>query len=103
MVNLAFIGRFHALIPSADWELCHSHNALLDAGRALLVVEVDWPVIGVEKGRERSFFIDLTGDELVEVFRAGHRGAVGHLQGDFLAVTVENLRHGLQWYEDISL
>ena len=60
-------------------------------------------MIGVEKGCECAFFIDLIGDDLVDVFRAGHRGTVGHVKGDFLAVTVEDLCHGLQWYEDISL
>ena len=60
-------------------------------------------MIGMKKSRERAVFIDFTGDDLVEVLCPGHRGAIGHLEGDFFAVTVENFRHCIQRHKDIGL
>ena len=85
VVHLAFIRRIVAFDPRAYRIFGSSHEPLLFTGHAFRAVEVDRALEGVDEG-DKAALCQRARDE----FRASEAGAVGELDGDFLAVAIDD-------------
>ena len=85
VVHLAFIRRIVAFGPRAYRIFRGGHKPLLFAGHALRAVEIDRTFVGMDEG-DKPALRQRARDE----FRAGEAGAVGELDGDFLAVAIDD-------------
>ena len=85
VVYLAFIRRIVAFDPRANRIFGSSHEPLLFTGHAFRAVEIDRALEGVNEG-DKPALCQRARNE----FRAGEAGTVGELDGDFLAVAIDD-------------
>ena len=84
-MHLAFIRRVVARGPRAHRVFGGSHEPLLFAGHAFRPVEVDRTFVGMDEG-DKPALCQRARDK----FRAGEAGTVGELDGDLLAVAIDD-------------